>query len=133
LSRKKVALRNFGRDRQIAHHSLNALLIGVVIFPAPEVADKARAELRCPAHSLPTFGVLDDGSGRRELAAGHFPGLSRPSTSRSINCVASLPDSILPICSGGIAVSILALSRRPSQKGTPGARSPSRGDDPAGA
>src|ERR1700683_2399018 len=38
----------YGRDRQIAHHSLKALLIGVVIFPAPEVADKARPELRCP-------------------------------------------------------------------------------------
>jgi hypothetical protein len=36
-------------DRQIAHHALEAPLIGVVIFPALEIADKARMELRWPA------------------------------------------------------------------------------------
>jgi hypothetical protein len=32
-----------GRDRQIAHHALEALLIGVVILPAREVTDVWRA------------------------------------------------------------------------------------------
>jgi hypothetical protein len=31
----------YGRDRQIAHHPLKASLIGVVIFPAAEIADVA--------------------------------------------------------------------------------------------
>jgi hypothetical protein len=55
------------------------------------------------------FCVLDDGPGRWEAAAGHSQSLSRPSTSRRIKIDASLPDSILPICSGGIDIIILAL------------------------
>jgi hypothetical protein len=59
------------------------------------------------------------------LAAGHYASVSRPSTSR-INCVASLPDIILPVSSGDIAVIILALSLRPSPNGTPGATAVTR-------
>jgi len=42
-------------------------------------------------------------------------------TSRSISRDASSPDSILPICSGGIDATNLALNLSPSLKGMPGA------------
>ena len=82
-----------------------------------------------PPHGLPArilhpkrLGVLDDGPGRREAAGGHSKSLPRLSTSRRISREASSPDNILPICSGGIDAVILALSSRPSPKGTPGAK-----------
>jgi hypothetical protein len=55
-------------------------------------------------------------------AAIHYPGLPRPRTSCRISSAASRPDIILPICSGGIVVIILALRLRPSPNGTAGAR-----------
>jgi hypothetical protein len=82
-------------------------------------------------HGLPAgvlhperFRVLDDGPGRREAAGGHYPSLLRPSTSRKISCEASSPDSILPICSGGIDVIIWALTSRPLPEGNTGSQAP---------
>jgi hypothetical protein len=77
----------------------------------------------CPPASE-RFRVLDDGPGRREAAGGHYPSLLRPSTSRKISCEASSPDSILPICSGGIDVIIWALTSRPLPEGNTGSQTP---------
>jgi hypothetical protein len=52
-----------------------------------------------------------------KVAGGHYPSLPRPSTSRSISCDASSPDSILPICSGGIDFIIFAFTSSPPRKG----------------
>src|SRR5262249_53968329 len=52
----------------------------------------------------------------------HGSGLPRSRTIRRISSAASTPDIILPISSGGIAATILAVSLRPSPNGTPGAR-----------
>ena len=65
------------------------------------------------------FTAIRPGGTRR---ASHFPSLSRDCTSRRINCFASSPDSILPTCSGGIDVIILAVTSRLSPKGTPGCK-----------
>jgi hypothetical protein len=74
-----------------------------------------RGEDDLDAEPLPKRRVRRAGGGRRALCETD-PGL-----------VPALKSAIQPEVSGQ------TLSRRPSQKGTPGARSPSRGDDPAGA
>ena len=66
------------------------------------VPDFGTADMRAFPNP-PALPAFDLACSMTEAAEGHSPILSRPSTSRSISCDASLPDSRLPICSACIA------------------------------
>ena len=127
---------DFGRERERCERLIAEVLKATAELMAAREADRWRTRslpsapvvappgrLSTASHSGIWRPARPSGQGppwRAALRGRYYTGLSRPSTNRSINCVASLPDIILPIASGDIVLIILALSLTPSRNGTPG-------------